>query len=100
MLPYSSCQFTKPLLLPYKFKYALTNSVYLQKMSFVLLLFPALLSGMLNKVYALNKQFSSRVMTFFSSKTLVLTGYRFLSSCMRVLHLALLDHSTPGSARF
>ena len=43
---------------------------------------------MLNKVYVLNKQVSKygvmvRVMAFFSSKTLVLTGYEFVLSCMR-----------------
>ena len=36
----------------------------------------------LNKVYALNKPvFKYRLMVFFSSKTLVLTGYGFVLSC-------------------
>ena len=34
-------------------------------------------------------------MAFFSSKTIVLTGYGFVLSCMHVLDLALLGHSMP-----
>ena len=59
---------------------------------------PISLSG---KKYALNKQVSKcAVMAFFLSKisvvSLVLTGYRFVLPCLHFMHLALLDHSTPG----
>ena len=57
---------------------------------------PITLSGKkytLNKVYALNKQVSKyRVMVFFSSKTLVLTGYGVVLSRKRVMHVALPDY--------
>ena len=48
----------------------------------------------LHKVYILNKQVSKYVvMVFFSSKTLVLTGYGFVLSSKCVVHLALPDDS-------
>ena len=65
---------------------------------------PITLSGkkyVLNKVYVLNKQVSNYViLPFFSNNTsivtFVLTGYGFMLPCMRFVHLALLDHSTPA----
>ena len=49
-----------------------------------------------NKMHVLNKQVSKYgVMVFFSSKTLVLTGYGFVLSCKLIMHLALPDDSTP-----
>ena len=68
---------------------------------------PITLSGkkcVLNKVYALNKQVSKYVvMLFFPNNTsilsFVLTVYGFILPCMRFMHLALLDHSTPDYAR-
>ena len=69
---------------------------------------PITLSGKkyaLNKVYVLNKQVSNYViLPFFSNNTsivtFVLTGYGLMLPCMRFVHLALLDHSTPaGCAR-
>ena len=64
------------------------------------LLAPITLSG---KKYVLNKQVSKYVvMPFFSNNTsilsFVLTGYGFMLPCMRFVHLALLDHSTPDCA--
>ena len=64
---------------------------------------PITLSGKkyaLDKVYVLNKQVSGYViLPFFSNNmsivTFVLTGYGFMISCMRFIHLALLDHSMP-----
>ena len=54
----------------------------------------------LNKVYALNKQFSKYVvMVFFLSKisivSFVFTGYEFVLPCMHFVHLALLNHAMP-----
>ena len=47
-------------------------------------------------MYALNEQVSKYgIMVFFSSKTLVLTNYGFMLSCIRIMHLALPDDSTP-----
>ena len=68
---------------------------------------PITLSGKkyaLNKVYMLNRQvFKYLVMPFFSNNenilSFVLTGYGFMLSCMRFVHLALLDHSIPDYAR-
>ena len=64
---------------------------------------PITLSGekhALNKVYVLNKQISNYVvLSFFSNNTsivtFVLTGYGFMLPCMRFMHLALVDYSTP-----
>ena len=58
----------------------------------------------LDKVYALNKQVTNYViLPFFSNNTsivtFVLTVYGFMVPCMRFVHLALLDHSTPDCAR-
>ena len=56
---------------------------------------PITLSGKkyVPKVCALNKQDSKYgVMVFFSSKTLVLTGYGFVLSCKRIVHVALPDY--------
>ena len=68
---------------------------------------PIILSGKkyaLNKAYVLNKQVSKYMaMPFFPNNTsilsFVLTGYGFMLSCMRFMHLALLDHSMPKYAK-
>ena len=58
---------------------------------------PIILSGKkcaLNKGYVLNKHVSKyRVIMFFSSKTLVLTGYGFVLSRKQVMHVALPDYT-------
>ena len=68
---------------------------------------PITLNGkkyVLNKVYVLNKQVSKYVvMPFFSNNTSILsfvpTGYGPMLPCIRFVHLALLDHSTPDYAK-
>ena len=58
---------------------------------------------MLNKLYAFIKTGFQVRGTFFPNNTsilsFVITGYGFMLPCMRFMHLALLDHSTPDYAR-